>query len=89
MANYVIGDHTRFEMNRRGPSEEVVRSVLEAPDQLIEIRPGRVVMQSQVKMILPPNTYPMGVFLDVDRDPREVVTAYRTSKVSKYWRQSL
>jgi Domain of unknown function (DUF4258) len=89
MANYVIGDHTRFEMDRRGLSEEVVRWALEAPDQLIEIRPGRVVMQSQVKMILPPKTYPIRVFVDVERYPREVVTAYRTSKVSKYWRQSL
>jgi hypothetical protein len=89
MAHYVIGDHARFEMNRRGLSEEVVRSVLEGPDQLIEIRPGRVVMQSQVKMNLPPKAYLIRVFVDVDRDPQEVVTVYRTSKVSKYWRQSL
>jgi Domain of unknown function (DUF4258) len=89
MAHYVIGGHARFEMKRRGLSEEVVRSVLEAPDQLIEIRPGRVVMQSQMKMNLPPKTYLIRDFVDVDRDPHEVVTLYRTSKVSKYWRQNL
>jgi hypothetical protein len=26
------------------------------------------------------------VFVDVDRQPLEVVTAYRTSKIEKYWR---
>jgi hypothetical protein len=87
MAHYVIGDHAWFEMKRRGLSEKIVRSVLEAPDQQIEIRPGRVVVQSQVKMSVPPKTYLIRVFVDVDRNPQEVVTVYRTSKVSKYWRQ--
>ena len=86
MAHYVIGEHARFEMTRRGLSEEIVRSVLAAPDRQIEIRPGRVVVQSQVKMSAPPKTYLTRVFVDVDRDPQEVVRAYRTSKVSKYWR---
>jgi len=26
------------------------------------------------------------VFVDIDRQPPEVVTAYRTSKIEKYWR---
>jgi hypothetical protein len=89
MAHYVIGEHARFEMTRRGLTEAIVCSELEAPDQQIEIRPGRVVLQSQVKMSAPSKTYLIRVFVDVDRDPQEVVTAYRTSKVSKYWRQSL
>jgi hypothetical protein len=28
------------------------------------------------------------VFVDVDRKPAEVVTAYRTSRIAKYWRES-
>jgi len=27
------------------------------------------------------------IFVDVERRPAEVVTAYRTSKVVKYWRR--
>jgi len=27
------------------------------------------------------------VVVDVDREPNEVVTAYRTSKIEKYWRE--
>jgi len=31
-------------------------------------------------------TFLFRVFVDVERRPAEVVTAYRTSKVAKYWR---
>jgi len=34
----------------------------------------------------PPKTHLLRIFVDVDREPAEVVTAYRTSKISKYWR---
>ena len=30
--------------------------------------------------------YLVRLFVDVDRAPAEVVTAYRTSKIEKYWR---
>jgi len=30
--------------------------------------------------------YLLRVFVDIDREPPEVVTVYRTSKVRKYWR---
>lgn len=31
--------------------------------------------------------YLVRVVVDIDREPAEVVTAYRTSKISKYWRE--
>ena len=49
MADYVISEHARFEMKRRGVSEEIVRSVLSAPEQRLEIRAGRVVIGICVK----------------------------------------
>ena len=30
--------------------------------------------------------YLVRVFVDIDRDPAELVTVYRTSKIGKYWR---
>ena len=88
MQNYIIGEHARFEMARRGLSEPIIRSVLTAPEQEEEVRPGRMVLQSRVDMGEPARSYLVRVFVDVDRDPAEVVTAYRTSKVQKYWRSS-
>ena len=87
MPNYVMTEHALFEMKRRGISEDVVRAVLKVPEEQREVRPGRVVLQARVRMNDPAKTYLVRVFVDVDRDPAEVVTVYRTSKISKYWRQ--
>ena len=58
--------------------------VLVAPEQRHRVRPGREVLQSRVTF--GDKTYLVRVFVDVDRKPAEVVTAYRTSKIAKYWR---
>ena len=79
--------HARFEMPRRGLSETLVRQVLESPEQRWEVRPGRHILQSRISMGEPPRAYVIRVIVDVDRNPNEVVTAYRTSKIDKYWRQ--
>ena len=73
-------------MERRGLDEETVRAVLANPEQRLEVRPGRVIPQSRVSMDTPKRMYLVRVFVDVDRHPPEVVTVYRTSKISKYWR---
>jgi len=81
---YVIKDHARFEIQRRSITEEQVRQLLMAPQQTQEERPGRWVYQPRI--MLGQREYLIRVFVDVDRDPAEVVTAYRTSKIAKYWR---
>lgn len=83
---WVLTDHARTEMGRRRISEEAVRRVLVAPDQIADVRPGRVVAQSRDVDPDSQRTYLVRVFVDVDRTPPEVVTAYRTSRIDKYWR---
>lgn len=61
--------------------------VLGSPDQRDDVRPGRIVLQSRVTMGEPRKVYLVRVFVDVDRRPAEVVTAYRTSKITKYWKE--
>ena len=70
ITDYVFSEHARFELLRRGLSEEAVR----------------VVLQSKVLLEPPGTVFLLRVFVDVDRRPAEVVTVYRTSKVEKYWR---
>lgn len=72
-------------MQRRGLSEELLQTVLSAPQQQFDVRPGRVVLQSRIARGSPAKTYLVRVFVDVDRYPAEVVTIYRTSKIDKYW----
>ena len=84
--NYTFTEHALFEMKRRRLDEHLIRSVLAEPEQELQIRPGRIVVQSKVPMDQPPKTYLVRVCVDVDRDPAEVVTVYRTSNISKYWK---
>jgi len=76
-------------MKRRRLDEWIIRSVLAGPEQESQIRTGRIVMQSRFPMGQPQKTYLVRVFVDVDRDPAEVVTAYRTSNIAKYRKESL
>ena len=80
-----LSDHARLEMSRRQVTEFEVARVLAAPEQVQEVRPGRVVFQSRVEWGEPAGTYLLRVFVDVDRQPPEVVTVYRTSRIGKYW----
>lgn len=78
LASAVITDHAAGRLIKRGISPEAVRTVLAAPESVAEVRTGRVVAQGIV------GEYLLRVFVDVDRQPPEIVTVYRTSKISKY-----
>lgn len=52
-----------------------------------DLRPGRVFRSKRgCEGSASGMVYLVRVFVDVDRDPAEVVTVYRTSKVEKYWK---
>ena len=84
--SFTITRHAMVQMERRGLTSETVRHVLAEPGQRREIRRGRIVLQSRPLLGTPAREYLVRVFVDVDRRPPAVVTAYRTSKVDKYWR---
>lgn len=83
--DYVLTAHARFEMQRRGIGEGVVQRVMAEPEQTFDLRPGRSVRQA--RMAMGGQTYLVRVIVDVDRTPPGVVTVYRTSKISNYWRE--
>lgn len=86
LENYHLSDHVQTSMRRRGLSDALIETVLLAPEQRFIDRPGRCVYQSRWADPATTSVYLIRVFVDVDRTPPEVVTAYRTSKVQKYWR---
>ncbi len=73
-----------MEMKRRNITHREITQVLAAPEARQRLRAGRVVYQSRVDYGRPTKTYLLRVFVDIDRHPPEVVTAYRTSKLEKY-----
>ncbi len=86
ISRYRLTDHAKDEMARRQISEEDVAKVLAVPEQAETVRQGREVYQSRIESGEPPKTCVLRVFVDIDREPPEVVTVYRTSKITKYWR---
>lgn len=83
LQGYVITDHAAFEIQRRHIEVSIVRRVLAAPEQRHAVRRGRDVLQSRITVAS--KTYFVRVFVDIDRDPAEVVTVYLTSRIGKYW----
>lgn len=88
ITEYKLTLHAIIEMTRRGISEADVARVLTAPEQSAPVRVGRRVYHSRIEMGEPPKLYLLRVFVDIDLQPPEVVTVYRTSKIDKYWETS-
>lgn len=84
--NYRLTEHAKKEMVRRQISIDDIAKVLAAPEQTETVRQGRSVCQSRIEAGKPPKRYLLRVFVDTDRQPAEIVTVYRTSKITKYWR---
>lgn len=84
----IFTPHALFEMNRRDLTQETVKDVVDHPDQNWEIREGRLLFQKCVNMGIPEKKYLIRVFVDVISDQMEVVTAYKTTKIEKYWRKN-
>lgn len=80
-----LTDHARLEMYRRQITEEQVACVLANPQGVEVVRMGRRAYQSVMKIGEMDRAYLVRVIVDVDETPKVVVTAYRTSKISKYW----
>ena len=78
LSTAILTEHAVEQMAKRQIAEEEVHRVLAAPDEVLPVRPGRVVAHAMI------GSYLVRVFVDVDRTPAEVVTVYRTSNIDKY-----
>ena len=85
MKPVVISDHARFEMERRQIPEDSLRQVAMAPDQVVSSRKGRTVYQSLVSDSVSGRRMLLRVVIEERGGALFVVTAYKTSKVEKYW----
>ena len=86
ITEYRLTKHAQLEMKRRNIAESEIAQVLSAPEQIEMVRLERAVYQTRFHLDEPSKTYLLRVFVDIDREPAEVVTANRTSKIGKYWR---
>ena len=84
--DFRLSPHAEWEMARRGIRRELVEAVMDQPEQrlLDESRAGRWIYQSRLAFE-DGKIYLVRVVVDEDEEPPAIVTAYRTSKIEKYW----
>ena len=84
--DFRLSRHAEWEMTRRGIPPELVHAVMDQPEQRIvdESGTGRWIFQSRLAFE-DGKIYLVRVVVDEDEDPPVIITAYRTSKIEKYW----
>lgn len=82
--NFELSTHVQQEMQRRGIPLAVVEAVLAAPAQKVPEHGVVVCYQSQVEINR--RLYLIRVMVNETVTPSKVVTVYRTSKITKYWK---
>lgn len=86
MMKFELSRHAREEIERRGIPLNVVEAVLQGPQQVVDGYGNKKAYQSIMDIGAAKN-YLIRVIVNESVDPAKVVTVYRTSKISKYWRQ--
>ncbi|MGD0496878.1 MAG: DUF4258 domain-containing protein [Bryobacteraceae bacterium] len=84
--DFRLSRHAEWEMARRGIPLALVRAVMGHPEQRLagESRTGRWIYQSRLRFE-DGKMYLLRVVVDEGEQPPVIITAYRTSKVEKYW----
>jgi hypothetical protein len=80
-----VSEHAREQASRRGLSGTTLLEVARSPEQRISVRPGREIRQSRITMPPGGKLYLVRVVVDTRGEVETVVTAYRTSRIEKYW----
>jgi len=83
--NYTLSNHASKELGNRQIPVELLETVLNEPQQIIPDEFDTVIFQSIL-------TFPNGKnyllrIIVAEREPLHIITIYRTSKITKYWRQ--
>jgi hypothetical protein len=85
--NYRLSKHAIEEIDKRGITAQQLDGVLQWPGQKVEEYAGLVCYQSRI--LMNGDHFLLRVIVNESHDPAVVVTAYRTSKIDKYWRPAL
>ena len=80
----ILSKHAKEQIADRGIPERVVRNVVKAPEQQYNNDIDETVCQS--KKIFEDKVYLVRVYVNFYKEPPVIISAYRTSKIEKYWR---
>ena len=85
--NIIITEHAKFEASRRNIPEELIRSVIENPQQKLPSQKGRVIVQSKYNDEEEDKEMILRVIGIASVEDFKVITVYKTSKINKYWKE--
>lgn len=76
--NFEFSKHALGQMELRGIAKDVVKKILAHPEQIRD-EDGNKVYQSTV------NNYLIRIFVNEKKNPKLIITVYKTSKIRKYY----
>jgi hypothetical protein len=83
--DFYISRHAAEQCEQRGISREILDSVLQNPQQIIENIEGKRIYQSQVS-VTTGKTYLIRAIVSEKIKPTIVITVYKTNQINRYWR---
>ncbi len=83
----IITEHAKFEASRRNISEELIKSIVEAPQQKLSSRKGRVIVQNKYLDEVEDKEMILRIVGTESTEEFKVITVYKTSKIDKYWKK--
>ena len=86
MAEIIVSFHAKEECQRRGIAMEILISLINNPQQVLNEKERRKAYQSKIEF--DGRIYLVRAIVAEIVDKRIVVTVYRTSRIEKYWRPS-
>ena len=85
MEKFILSKHAKEQLEVRRIDEKLVWQTIEKPQQ--EIEEG---LEKKVYQLMIANkegeSYLIRVFVNVAKNPKLIMTVYRTSKIQKYWK---
>jgi hypothetical protein len=83
--NIIISNHALFEMIRRQLTEEMVRNAVNNPHQVLNLIKERKAFQYRYNDPIEDKEMLLRVICEEHNNTIFVITAYRTTKIDKYW----
>lgn len=77
--SFFFSKHALEQMELRGISKDVVKKILANPEQ-IKYEAGEKIYQS----IIEDGNYLIRIFVNDKKNPKVIITVYKTSKIKKY-----
>ena len=84
--DFTLSKHAQIEFDRRGLSISLIQATLADPEQVVVAKDGLQCYQSRITNDRG-DAYLLRIIVNGSKEPKVVVTAYQTSKVSKYWEE--